>query len=296
MSNQTYLTSFDGFPLSYAYFPVEDPKALVLLVHGSLEYKERYNQLIQILTIAGYACIISDNRGHGHSVNQLYPYGHMESPRETIEDIRMLAEFIRAKHPGKKLAVLAHSMGSLFVMNFLKTYDHLIDMLIMTGTGYPVFGTSILVGLCQLVLPLTGGTRGFSRLIALFNPINTKPRKWLLYNRRFDFPSGREHFIHIRFDNGANVTTYRLVQGLKQTKHYQVKQPDLPIYSLTGVDDPISGGLKKLLTTKKLFERIGYRNYTITQYPTMKHNILIRRNKELVYLDIISILKQLHIP
>ncbi|MDU6032245.1 MAG: alpha/beta hydrolase, partial [Peptoniphilus harei] len=62
------IKSYDGFILDGGYFPVEEPKALVQIIHGALEHKERYYYLIKYLNERGYSCFISDNRGHGRSL------------------------------------------------------------------------------------------------------------------------------------------------------------------------------------------------------------------------------------
>ena len=55
----------DGLNISSAIFECENPKALVQIIHGSVEHKERYFNFASFLNKNGYAVILSDNRGHG---------------------------------------------------------------------------------------------------------------------------------------------------------------------------------------------------------------------------------------
>lgn len=44
------------------------PRAIVQLVHGMSEHKERYIPFMEYLTDKGYITVIHDHRGHGKSV------------------------------------------------------------------------------------------------------------------------------------------------------------------------------------------------------------------------------------
>lgn len=57
------LTNIDDFQVSATLYEVEEPKALVQIIHGALEHKGRYKYFISFLNENGYAVIISDNRG-----------------------------------------------------------------------------------------------------------------------------------------------------------------------------------------------------------------------------------------
>lgn len=48
-----------------AYFPEEQPQALVQLCHGMCEHKGRYDQFARFLASHGYAVCIHDHLGHG---------------------------------------------------------------------------------------------------------------------------------------------------------------------------------------------------------------------------------------
>ena len=93
------LRSYDGFPLSVAWFPVENPRACVQLIHGALEHKERYEPFIQFLNDHSCAAVIADNRGHGHSVTKAYPLGYMAGVAETMRDQELLTAFLKKQYP-----------------------------------------------------------------------------------------------------------------------------------------------------------------------------------------------------
>lgn len=76
-------------------YKVSNPKAIVQIIHGALEHKERYIEIIRFLNNNGYSAVICDNRGHGESTNERYPFGHFNNLSEIIEDQIFINNYIR---------------------------------------------------------------------------------------------------------------------------------------------------------------------------------------------------------
>ena len=57
--------------------PASSPKAVLQIVHGMAEHKERYIPLMNYLSDRGYVCVINDLRGHGKSVSTPDDLGYM---------------------------------------------------------------------------------------------------------------------------------------------------------------------------------------------------------------------------
>ena len=62
----------DGLILDAIYSKVDNPKALIVIIHGMVEHKERYQELLEVLNKNSYSAIIADLRGHGKSINDEY--------------------------------------------------------------------------------------------------------------------------------------------------------------------------------------------------------------------------------
>ena len=71
------ITATDGLSLSCLYSKAENPRAICQIMHGMVEHKERYIELIEALNKSGITVIISDMRGHGESINEEYTLGHL---------------------------------------------------------------------------------------------------------------------------------------------------------------------------------------------------------------------------
>ena len=128
----------DGLPLSVCVVEPEDgaPRALVQFAHGMSEHKERYLPFMEYLCARGYACVISDHRGHGGSVRApgdlgyLYPHG----AQYMVEDLHQVTVWFRARHPGKKLVLFGHSMGSLAARAYAAKHGREMDGLVLSGS------------------------------------------------------------------------------------------------------------------------------------------------------------------
>lgn len=128
------LTNTDGFDLSANLFNVENPKALVQIVHGVFEHSGNYIDFIKFLNANGYAVIAADNRGHGRSVSEKYPSAYLRNLDELIDDQVMLNKFMRTFYGDRPVYMLGHSFGSILGRLYLRDHDESIDKLVLTGT------------------------------------------------------------------------------------------------------------------------------------------------------------------
>ena len=101
------------------------PRAIVQLVHGMSEHKERYIPFMEYLTDKGYITVIHDHRGHGKSVKHQddlgFTYGG--GAQAMLQDIRTVNRKIYAYYPELPLILMGHSMGSLAVRAFVAEHD-----------------------------------------------------------------------------------------------------------------------------------------------------------------------------
>ena len=97
----------------------EQPKAVVLVVHGFGEHSGRYGYLVPPLTAAGYAVYALDHRGHGRSPGKR---GHIDSFDDYLVDVRALAAFAQAASPGLPVVVFGHSLGGLIALLYALRY------------------------------------------------------------------------------------------------------------------------------------------------------------------------------
>ena len=144
----SFKSEADGLEISVmALIPDKKPyRAVVQLVHGMSEHKERYIPFMQYLAKLGYVVVIHDHRGHGKSVKHQddlgFTYGG--GAQAMLQDIRTVNRKIHAYYPELPLILMGHSMGSLAVRAFVAEHDSCVDMLIVCGS--PSYNTAMPLG------------------------------------------------------------------------------------------------------------------------------------------------------
>ena len=131
---EIFIEARDKFLLSTLMFSPKKPKAVVQIVHGSLEHKERYCDFANFLCEHDFAVVIADNRGHGASISPSYPRGFSGTLEQNIMDMEVVTEFIKTNFPSLPIYMFGHSLGSVFARVFLQKHDTEIQKLALSGT------------------------------------------------------------------------------------------------------------------------------------------------------------------
>lgn len=277
----------DGLLLSCVLFPCENPKGVIQMIHGAKEHKERYYDFCSFLQRNGYAVLISDIRGHGASLNEKYSLGYMDGLSILIEDQRALTSYVRKMYPGVSLHLFGHSFGSMIARKYMQTFDGDLTSVVLSGTANYIKLVKPGMVYGNLVIKKKG-ERGHN--LFMMNAKEEKDDSWLVYNEeilknyRKDPLCGKG----CRYTNRAVLTVWEANRELKNYKAYECKNPTLPILSISGADDPVTGFKKGLRDSVRNLERVGYKNIRTIVYPGMKHEVINEVGKEQVYKDVLA--------
>lgn len=99
-----------GAQLHISSWPVEAPRAAVLLAHGLFEHAARYDHVAARLNAAGMAVIAIDHWGHGKSDGVR---GFVPAFDVYLDGMDALLAQVQEDHPGVPRLLLGHSMGGL---------------------------------------------------------------------------------------------------------------------------------------------------------------------------------------
>ncbi len=106
----------DNLIISGYNWPIENPKAVICLVHGFGEHARRYDHVAAYYNKKGFALITCDLRGHGVSEGKK---GHTPDYEHFFDDIELLLKNANEQYPGQKKVLYGHSMGGGIVLSFL---------------------------------------------------------------------------------------------------------------------------------------------------------------------------------
>ena len=281
------LSANDGTKLSAAIFKADEAKALVQIIHGAVEHKNRYFGFAEFLQKNGFTVIISDNRAHGESINDKYYIGTMGSLRQMIDDQLLISKYIKDQYPGKALYMLGHSLGSLFARVYLQEHDDEISKLVLSGTPNYVPGVDPVYILGRLIC-LLGGKRG--KFLSRLKGDTKKDYSWISVSKDNLERYTNDPLCGYIYGNYAQTTVFDADRHMHKFERFKCKNPELPIISVTGADDPTVGGEKGLKDSIDSLKKVGYTNIESIVYEGMKHEVLNEDNREIVYQDILEFL------
>lgn len=104
-----------GLSLYYQHWKVEDPKAVLVFIHGMAEHSDRYHYPVGYFSKRDFSIYAMDLRGHGESEGKR---AYAERFGDFLEDIRLFLEKIKKENPKKKLFLIGHSFGGQLVLNY----------------------------------------------------------------------------------------------------------------------------------------------------------------------------------
>ena len=294
-----YFTSeADGLNISaMAMLPDEQPfRAVVQLVHGMSEHKERYLPFMEYLADHGFVSVIHDHRGHGKSVRNQQDLGYMYEggAKAMLKDMETMNRSVREHYPELPLILMGHSMGSLAVRAFAAEHDDKMDMLIVCGSPSKNPARSCGELTAKVEKAVRGGrhrshlleTLSFSPYVAPFRKEHNK-NAWICSDPEVYLEYDRSPLCGFTFTDDGYLALFELMKRAYDTGKWHCTNPDMPVLFIGGAEDPCIGGPAKYAKAVQAMRRAGYRDVKGKLYRGMRHEILNEKEKEKVYHDIV---------
>lgn len=116
MTHQTFNFNLHNTQFFGQYWKVEQPKAVVLLVHGMGEHSSRYADFVVPKLIAqNIAAITFDHFGHGKTKGKR---GHNPSFEAVLDSVSKMLEKTKEIFKNTPIFLYGHSMGGNVVLNY----------------------------------------------------------------------------------------------------------------------------------------------------------------------------------
>ena len=273
-------------------------KGIVQLVHGMCEYKERYTDFMEYLADNGYACIIHDHRGHGHSIKAREDLGYFYDGgwQGLVEDIHQVLEYMK-EHMGGNLPyyLLGHSMGSLAVRCFVKKYNSDIDKLFVVGCPSQMAGMQAGLALIKTIEKVKGPKAHSKVLDELV--VNSHYEKkyadegivhaWVNSDRASVEAYNADPLCNYTFTVNGYENLVRMTMETYSGDNYRITNPKLMIRFLSGEGDPCGISKKDIWEAMQCMKNAGFSNVRGKIYEGMRHEILNEPEHMKVYRDIL---------
>ncbi len=278
------------------------PTGILQMVHGMCEHKERYYRFMEYMAGQGFVCVIHDHRGHGESVKSNDDLGYMYAGggEALVVDIRVVNEWIRSQYPDLKCVLFGHSMGSLAVRCFAKKYDSLIDALFVCGS--PSHNPLTPVAKCiAKTLGLIFGDHHRSELIQklAFMGYNKGfedegySRAWVCSNHEVLEKYHHDPLCRFTFTTNSFTGLFDLMINCYSKKNWKVSNADLPIYFISGHNDPCRTSDKAFQHAVNTMRTVGYNNVKSRLFENMRHELLNEIDAESVWSFVLKKINEL---
>jgi alpha-beta hydrolase superfamily lysophospholipase len=275
------MTSADGTAVTVdRYAPTGEPKAIVQIAHGMGEHARRYRRLAEALTAAGYVVYANDHRGHGRTAGSSERHGDLGPGGWSglVSDIGELSTLARKEHPGIPLVVLGHSMGSFALQQYLLDHSGDLDAAVLSGTSA--------IDVIAAGIDPTQEV-DLSAFNAPFEPARTD-YDWLSRD-----PDEVDRYVADEACGFGLIpaSTASMLEGLSPTADRQrlaAIRADLPIYVVSGDDDPLAGGGALIDLVGDRYREAGVRDVTVARYAGARHEVFNETNRDDITADLLA--------
>ena len=295
---KVFLPAPDNYRLSLAVFEAEKAKAVIQMIHGMEEHKERYYDFAHYLSENGFDVVISDLRGHGSDAPVLSHIADDRGDELLIADQQSIRDYIGTRFPKLPVLIFAHSMGTIIARVLLQTDSGRYAGTALSGYVNPNPASPVAVALGNLMRLLKGPGQHSSMLTQL--ALGAYARS--IRNRKTDLDwlsrveSNIKEYIKdplcgVEFTIGSYCALFRLLGKMGRVRDFRNVQKGMPILMAAGEEDPCTGGEKGRADSRKELQDAGFGAVSVITYENMRHEILNEKNQK-VYEDILAFFKK----
>lgn len=271
------------------------PVAVLQIAHGMRGFKERFLPMMEFMSEHGIVCVANDHRGHGASVKDHEGRGDIYSGgyAAMVDDMRMVTEWAHAEYPDLPVYLLGHSMGSLAARTYMKTHDNLIQGVVLCGTpgNHPALE---LARLFTRILSFADHDMRLPYIQSIASDIYNRGFRsegeyaWLTSDRDARKRFADSEMGAFTYTVGALDEMLALMHETYSKDDWQVKNPGVHVYFISGEDDPVMRGESNFHKSAIMMAALGYTDVTSAIYSGMRHEVLNETDRVSVWEDILA--------
>lgn len=270
MHNSQFIETFDSRKLFLHRDLIDDPKAVLIIVHGLNEHQGRYDYFAGRLNGEGFSVYRFDNRGHGRSDGA---QSYIEDFNTYLKDADTVYELVKNENPELPIFMLGHSMGGFIAAGYGVKYPGKLEGQILSAAA-------------------TNKLDAFSELEALSLADNPDLK---LPNELGELVSRSAYVVddYKKDPYVSDFTTLKLMkvvfidQGIAWLVS-KLNEYKYPVLILHGEGDQIVDPDCSV----KFYDLIAAQDKSLKTYPELYHEILNSEEKEVVINDILGWLEE----
>lgn len=283
------------------YYKVYEPSCkrigVLQVVHGMTEYIDRYDAFMRRAAEEGFLCFGHDHVGHGHTAPSDDELGFIASEngdRVLVDDVGVVANEVKAKYGFEKRILMGHSMGSFVVRMYSAEHSDELSAAIFMGTG----GSNSAAGMGRAIakaVKKSKGERYISKTLdnMMFGSYNKKTenvtgRDWLTKDVEIQKKYDADKFCNYKFSVSAIIDLLNLYIGSNSAEWYKSVKADMPIYIVSGKDDPVGNYGKGPSEVYDKLIKSSHTSVTLKLWENDRHEILNETDKDNVMEELLK--------
>ncbi len=272
-SNSVIATDAARLPLRA--FEAEDPKAIILGVHGFNDYSRAFEMPGLWFAERGITFYAYDQRGFGEAP----AHGKWAGVDVLVNDLRSVASLLSVRHPNVPLYIVGTSMGGAVTLSAAADEGLAVDGLVLAAPA--VWGWSNMNLLYRSML---------------WAAAHTAPQYSLTGEGLGRWPSDNQEMLRRNFHDPLIIKETRIdsIYGLvdmMDEAYLSIEKVRVPVLLLYGERDEIVPRAS-IDSIKTRFEN----DLTIKEYPDGWHMLLRDLQREVVWRDIEAWIRQVEAP
>lgn len=273
-------------------------RGIVQLVHGMVEYIDRYDAFARVLVELGYVVVGHDQLAHGGSVASEEGWGNlpMRGGKEIlIADVESLRVLTQERYLLPHI-LFGFSMGSFVARAYAMRHMDSLTGLILCGTGNLPALTSCMGNKAARLIALLRGCDYRSTLLdgmamgsynKRFEPART-PYDWLTRDQAEVDAYAADPRCTFIFTVGGYATLTDLTGEVVRYGNVRKMPTTLPVLFISGTADPVGEFGVGVRRAYDLFKTAGMKDVEMILYEDARHELINETNREEVYRDVIS--------
>ncbi|MDD2978613.1 MAG: alpha/beta fold hydrolase [Hespellia sp.] len=300
MRDEFYYPSKDGNTEVHTmeWKPEGEVRAVLQISHGMVEYIERYDEFANFLCDRGYYVVGNDHLGHGKSIQSKSELGFFNEKYGNtciIGDIHTLRQRTMKKYPNVPYFILGHSMGSALVRQYIEMYGKGLSGVIIMGSPVEHHKATLRMGrhICR-ILSIFRGWHHRSNLVTEM-ALGGYNKKFRQGSSEYEWVTSDEERLEQYLRDplcGFTFTVnayYQMFTGMLKTKKkegYAMIPKNLPVFFLSGENDPVGNFGKGVEKIYKRYRMLGMQDVQLKLYPGDRHELLNEKDRDQVYVDL----------
>lgn len=287
-SKTEYMDSSDGSTHLYVriWEPKGEPRALLQISHGMVEFIDRYDRFARALAEEGILVAGNDHLGHGQSVSSQEDWGFFADKngnRCVLEDMRSVQYWLRDRYPNLPTFIMGHSMGSFLVRQYLHTFpeDQFAGVIIL-GTGMqPAWLVTTGLLLARLIRTFKGPrhrSRFLTKLSLGSNNKHFKPNRtpcdWLTRDEAIVDLYCADPRNRFQFTASAFADMFEGMKTLYSRRNLARMNTATPILIASGDQDPVGSMGKAAPAYGRQLQALGFDQVTVKLYEGARHELV----------------------